>query len=92
VKSWHIPPPPKDDSPPPFVRLSLAAVSKLRLHENAELSALVELHAKEKQALHEQVGALSELVAERLDVAAARLQLALASPPLLLPALHSALQ
>ena len=51
---------------PSFVRLSVEACTKLRLHENSDLSALVELHAKEKSVLHEQVGALSELIVSRL--------------------------
>lgn len=54
------------DEAPSFVRLSVEACTKLRLHEQGDLNALVELHAKEKAVLHEQVGALSELVAARL--------------------------
>ncbi len=57
-----------------FVRLSLEAVAKLRLHENAELEALVASHAEEKAALHAQNAALRALVAQRLgedDLAAA---------------------
>jgi hypothetical protein len=59
-----------DDEAPTFVRLSLEAVTKLRLHENGELEALVAAHAREKQALHAHNAALAALVTERLGATA----------------------